>query len=127
MWDRAILCIDLIASVSHRLPCLKEAKTRIGLVSFVALIHLDGGEGKHRQAVEEGVRVVNVNMANSEAAWHSHLSYCMEADPSPTFVFQVWEGSRIAKPSWAACPLQGSAGLTALRLLCPRLPEKPPG
>lgn len=45
--------------------------------------------------------------------------------PLPTFVFQVWEGFSIAKPSWATHPLQGSARLTALRLLCPRLPEEP--
>lgn len=41
MWDRAILCIYLIARL-----CLKEAKTQIGLISFVALIHVDGDEGK---------------------------------------------------------------------------------
>lgn len=127
MWDRAILCIDLIASTSHRLPCLKEAKTRIGLVSFVALIHLEGGEGKHRQAVEEGVRLVNVNMANSEAAWHSHLSYCMEADPLPPSCSKSGKVPELPSHCGQLAPLQGSAGLTALRLLCPRLPEEPPG
>lgn len=80
MWDRAILCIYLIASISHR---LYQKEAWIGLVNVVALIHLDGDEGKHRQAVEEGGRLVEVKMASSEAAWHSHLYYCVEADPSP--------------------------------------------
>lgn len=99
--NRAPLFIYLITNISHRLR-LKTAKTEIALVSFVALIYLDEG-------IEEGVRLVKVKMANSEAAWHSPpLSLHGSRHLSLTFIFQVCKRFSIAKPTWAACPLQES-------------------